>query len=164
MCLRRVGYTGYTSKAIYDEAYTDDMSELKTRKSDDNVLDFLQSIDNNQRRKDATELLTIFGRATNMKPAMWGNNIIGYGQYHYKSERSSQEGDWPLTGFSPRKATMTVYIMPGFEKYRDDLTKLGKHKTSVSCIYFNKLSDIDAAVLERIISDSVAEMKRQYSV
>lgn len=140
------------------------MSELKTVRTSHSVEDFIASVEHDIRRQDAAELLKVFERATNMKAAMWGDSIIGYGQYHYKSKRSSQEGDWPLTGFSPRKATMTVYIMPGFEKYREDLAKLGKHKTSVSCIYFNKLSDIDVAVLERIISDSVAEMKRQHNV
>jgi hypothetical protein len=97
-----------------------------------------------------------------MRPKLWGKSIVGYGQYHYKSERSSQEGDWPLVAFSPRKASMTIYIMPGFDGYDDLLGKLGKHKTSVSCIYVNKLSDIDTDVLENIIKQSLADMKRQH--
>lgn len=137
------------------------MSELKTKRTNDDVLAFLDSVENKQRREDAIKLLDIFEKATGMKPALWGK-IVGYGQYHYKSERSSQEGDWPLTGFSPRKANLTVYIMPGFKGYADKLSKLGKHKTSVSCIYINKLSDVDSDVLTAIIKDSVGEMKRQY--
>ena len=93
---------------------------------------------------------------------MWGDSIVGFGEYHYKSERGSQEGDWPLTGFSPRKRNMTVYIMPGFTKYKDLMNRLGKHKTSVSCIYFNKLEDINAKVLKQVIRRSVADMKKIY--
>ena len=93
---------------------------------------------------------------------MWGDSIVGFGEYHYKSERSSQEGDWPLTGFSPRKRNMTVYIMPVFTKYKDLMNKLGKHKTSVSCIYFNKLQDINTEVLKQVIRRSVADMKKIY--
>ena len=93
---------------------------------------------------------------------MWGDSIVGFGEYHYKSERSSQEGDWPLTGFSPRKRNMTVHIMPGFTKYKDLMNKLGKHKTSVSCIYFNKLQDINTEVLKQVIRRSVADMKKIY--
>lgn len=139
------------------------MSELKTKRSDDSVKAFIATVENQTRRDDAAKLLDIFEAATGMKPAMWGDSIIGYGQYHYKSERSSQEGDWPLTGFSPRKANMTVYIMPGFDAYSEQLARLGKHKTSVSCIYFNKLSDIDTAVLGDIIADSFRDMRARYS-
>ena len=96
-----------------------------------------------------------------MQPKLWGDSIVGFGEYHYKSERSSQEGDWPLTAFSPRKRNMTVYIMPGFSKYQDLLDKLGAHKTSVSCLYFNKLENIDVKVLKQIIRRSVADMKKQ---
>ena len=97
-----------------------------------------------------------------MSPTLWGNSIVGFGEYHYKSDRSSQEGDWPLTGFSPRKRNMTVYIMPGFTNYQDLLNKLGRHKTSVSCIYFSKLENIDVKVLKQIIRRSVADMKKIY--
>ncbi|MES2876745.1 MAG: DUF1801 domain-containing protein [Patescibacteria group bacterium] len=138
------------------------MSELKTQRTNASVEEFVASVENSQRREDALKLLDVFERATGMKPVMWGTSIVGYGQYHYKSERSSQEGDWPLAGFSPRKANLTVYVLPGFEKYDDYLSRLGKHKTSVSCIYINKLSDVDTDVLQQIIKDSVAEMKRQY--
>lgn len=138
------------------------MSELKTQKNDSSVEAFIDSIENAQRRADASELLTIFEKATGMQPKLWGASIVGYGQYRYKSERSKQEGDWPLVAFSPRKANLTIYAMPEVKNYQDNLAKLGKHKTSVACIYVNKLSDIDREVLTQIIKDSVAEMKRLY--
>lgn len=97
-----------------------------------------------------------------MKPAMWGPTIIGYGVYHYKSERSTQEGNWPRAGFSPRKANLTIYILPGFAKYAPLLKKLGKHKTSKSCLYINKLSDIDIPTLRTIIQETQNEMNRRY--
>lgn len=138
------------------------MSELKTKKNDSSVLDFINSLENEQRRGDALKLLELFKKATAMTPKLWGESIIGYGQYHYKSERSRQEGDWPLTGFSPRKANMTVYVMPGFDEHKELLGKLGKHKTSVSCIYINKLIDVDTEILQEIITRSVAQMRSQY--
>lgn len=138
------------------------MAELKTKKTRASVPRFLESVENEQRRNDSLELLEIFKQTTKMSPILWGNNIVGFGEYHYKSERSSQEGDWPLTGFSPRKRNMTVYIMPGFTNYQNLLSKLGKHKTSVSCIYFNKLENIDVNVLKQIIRRSVSDMKKLY--
>ena len=139
------------------------MGELKTKRSAKSVEKFLLAVDNDQRRNDAFALLEIFTQATKMSPALWGDSIVGFGEYHYESDRSSQKGDWPLTGFSPRKRNMTVYIMPGFDEYRSELTKLGKHKLSVSCIYFNKLTDIDTKILKRIIRSSVATMKKKYA-
>ncbi|MEM7206339.1 MAG: DUF1801 domain-containing protein [Pseudomonadota bacterium] len=138
------------------------MSELKTKKSNASVAAFLDSVEHDQRRADGFALIEIFKKATNMQPRLWGDSIVGFGEYHYKSERSSQEGDWPLTGFSPRKRNMTVYIMPGFSKYKKLLAKLGKHKTSVSCLYFSKLENIDVDVLAQIIEQSVEEMKMHY--
>lgn len=139
------------------------MAELKTKKTSASVPAFLKAVPDVQRRKDATELLSIFKKATGMKPALWGDSIVGFGTYHYKSERSTQEGDWPLTGFSPRKANLTVYIMPGFKSYAPLLKKLGKHKVSGgSCIYINKLSDVHVPTLTAIIKDSVKEMQKRY--
>ncbi len=138
------------------------MAELKTKKTSASVPAFLKSVENEQRRRDSIELLEIFKQVTKMPPRLWSNSIVGYGEYHYKSERSSQEGDWPLTGFSPRKRSMTIYIMPGFTNYQDLLSKLGQHKTSVSCIYFNKLENIDVKILKQIIRRSVADMKKIY--
>ena len=138
------------------------MAELKTKKTKASVQNFLKSVNHEQRRKDSFELLELFKQSTKMSPSMWGDSIVGFGEYHYKYERSRQEGDWPLTGFSPRKRNMTVYIMPGFSEYQDLLENLGKHKTSVSCIYFTKLENINVKVLQKIIQVSVADMKKIY--
>ena len=140
------------------------MAELKTKKNKASVTGYLKSVENEQRRKDSLRLLEIFKEVTKMQPKMWGGSIVGFGEYHYKSERSSQEGDWPLTGFSPRKRNMTVYIMPGFTNYQDLMNRLGRHKVSVSCIYFNKLDDIDVKVLKQVIRRSVADMMKIYNV
>ena len=141
------------------------MAELKTQKTKASAADFIAKVGDEQRRKDAKDLLKIFKEAIGMQPVMWGSSIIGYGSYHYQSERSAQNGDWPLTGFSPRKANTTVYIMPGFKAYGALLKKLGKHKISGgSCIYINKLSDIDVPTLKTIIKKSVAEMKKKYKI
>lgn len=140
------------------------MSELKTTKNKKSPLAFIKKVEHETRGQDALELLNIFEEATGMKPEMWGDSIVGYGSYHYKSDRSSQEGDWPLTGFSPRKQNLSIYIMPGFDNYKSELKKLGKHKTSVSCLYVNKLEDIDTKILKKIIKDSVKVMKKMYGV
>ena len=141
------------------------MAELKTQKNKTSAAAFIDTVPDEQRKSDAKKLLKIFKDATGEKPVMWGSAIIGYGQYHYKSDRSRQEGDWPLTGFSPRKASMTIYIMPGFKDYAALLKKLGKHKISGgSCIYINKLSDVDSGVLATIIKKSYADMKKKHKV
>ncbi len=140
------------------------MAELKTKKNKASVTGYLKSVENEQRRKDSFQLLELFKEVTKMPAKMWGDSIVGFGEYHYKSERSSQEGDWPLTGFSPRKRNMTVYIMPGFTNYKDLMNRLGKHKSSVSCIYFNKLEDINEKVLKQVIRRSVADMKKIYKL
>lgn len=140
------------------------MAELKTKKTTASVTAFLDSMDNEQRRKDAKALLKIFKEATGMKPAMWGESIVGFGSYHYKSDRSSQEGDWPLTGFSPRKANLTIYIMPGFQGYADLLKQVGKHTASVSCLYVKQLSDLHIPTLKTLIKKSVQEMRRRHAV
>jgi len=139
------------------------MSALKTLPNDANVEDFLNSVADETRRKDGFILLEMFTRLTGEKPKMWGAAIIGFGMYHYKSERSKQEGDWPLIGFSPRKQNLTLYIMPGFKGMEDELKKLGKNKTSVGCLYINKLADVDTRVLEDIIKKSYQKMKQEYT-
>lgn len=139
------------------------MSELKTIVNDSSVENFINAVSDEVKKKDSFTLLEMFTRITGEKPKMWGPSIIGFGQYHYKSERSKQEGDWMLTGFSPRKQNLTLYIMPGFADYADLLKNLGKHKTSVGCLYINKLSDVDSAVLEKLVKQSFAEMKKKYS-
>lgn len=139
------------------------MAELKTIVNDNDVNDFLHSIDDDKKRADSLALLEMFTQLTHEKPKMWGTSIVGFGQYHYKSERSSQEGDWMLTGFSPRKQNLTLYIMNGFDGYTDLLRQLGKHKTSKSCLYIRKLEDIDQGILEKIITHSYLAMKKNNS-
>jgi hypothetical protein len=139
------------------------MSTLKTLANDASVKDFLTAVPDETKKKDAFALLELFTKVTGEKPKMWGTSIIGFGLYHYKSERSRQEGDWPLIGFSPRNQNLTLYIMPGFGDYSDLLQKLGKHKTSVGCLYINKLADVDMAVLEKLIARVFAAMKEKYN-
>lgn len=138
------------------------MSDLKTTVNDANVTEFINKVADETKRKDSFVLLDMFSRITGQEPKMWGSSIIGFGKYHYKSERSKQEGDWPLTGFSPRKQNLTLYIMPGFDNYADLLKKLGKHKTSVGCLYINKLPDVDLGVLEELVKKSFLEMKAEH--
>jgi hypothetical protein len=140
------------------------MAELKTLKNNASVEDFINSVEDEQKRNDCHELLKLFEEVTKEKATMWGTSIIGFGQYHYKSERSKQEGDWPLTGFSPRKQNLTIYIMPGFKNYQKELEVIGKYKNSVSCLYIKKLADINSDILKKIIASSVDEMKKQYPV
>ncbi|HKX72754.1 MAG TPA: DUF1801 domain-containing protein [Candidatus Saccharimonadales bacterium] len=136
------------------------MSTIKTLVNNDNVEDFINTVDGDIKKADAFKLLEIYKSVTNEAPKMWGSSIIGFGQYHYKSERSAQEGDWPLAGFSPRKQNLTLYIMPGVGDYDDLLGKLGKHKTSKACLYLNKLSDVDETVLKEIIKRSYDDAVR----
>src|SRR5690606_31508718 len=107
------------------------MAEIKTKVTDASVEDFIGSVDNDTRRQDGFELLEMYKRVTKLPAKMWGPSIIGFGKYHYKSERSSQEGDWPLAAFSPRKQNLTLYVYPN--NHPELLKKLGKHKTSVGC-------------------------------
>ncbi|HJQ09125.1 MAG TPA: DUF1801 domain-containing protein [Candidatus Saccharimonadales bacterium] len=139
------------------------MATLKTLPNDASVEDFINTIPDETKKKDSFTLLEMFSRITDEKPKMWGSSIIGFGQYHYKSERSAQEGDWPLTGFSPRKQNLTLYFMLGFEDHSDLLGNLGKHKTSKGCLYIHKLSDVDLAVLEKLITDAFVSMQKQYT-
>ncbi len=136
------------------------MGELKTKKNDGSVEDFIASVENETRREDGFKLLGIFTRVTGETPKMWGSSIVGFGQYHYKSERSSQEGDWPLAAFSPRKQNLTLYVL-GQADLDDLLGELGKFKTSKGCLYINKLADVDLAVLEKIIDKAYQEARRQ---
>lgn len=136
------------------------MAELKTKPTNASVEDYLNTIAPEQKKQDSLTLLTLFRRITGEKGQMWGAAIVGFGMFHYKSERSSQEGDWPLTGFSPRKQNLTLYLMQGFKDDQGLLQKLGKHKTSVGCLYINKLTDVDVAVLSQLIEKSYLQMKK----
>ncbi len=138
------------------------MGEIKTKVNDASVEDFINSAASGTKLDDSFVLLDMFTKATGEKAKMWGTSIIGFGQYHYKSERSSQEGDWPLVGFSPRKQNLTLYIIsPGFTDYSELLEKLGKHKKSVGCVYINKLADVDLTVLEQLIKKSYLDSKKK---
>lgn len=139
------------------------MSTIKTHVNDASVEDFINSVDGEVKKTDAFKILEMYKEATNEKPKMWGPSMIGFGQYHYKSERSSQEGDWPLAAFSPRKQSLTLYIMPGFNDYSDLLGKLGKHKTSKACLYINKLSDVDENILKQLIKRSYDDAVREFA-
>ncbi len=144
--------------------YNYDMGAIKTVVNDGSVEDFINSVDDETKKADAFKLLEIYSAITKEKPKMWGSSIIGFGQYHYKSERSTQEGDWPLTGFSPRKQNLTLYVMAGFNDYGKLLDKLGRNKTSKgSCLYIKKLSDVDLGVLKQIIKQSYLDMKAKNS-
>jgi hypothetical protein len=133
------------------------MSDNKTVPTDASVEDFLNAVEHPGRREDAFLLLDLFKRVTGAKPVMWGPSMVGFGRYHYVYD-SGREGDFFLTGFSPRKANMAVYIMPGFKPYRAELEKLGKHRHSVSCLYLGRLSGVDLDVLTGIVSDSTRRM------
>lgn len=122
---------------------------------------FIASLENETRRRDAARLLEIFSSATGLAPKMWGPSIIGYGRYHYKYE-SGREGDFLMTGFSPRKANLVLYILPGYRDMSDILARLGKHKIGKSCLYINKLADVDVVLLEEIIREGVQYMRAKY--
>lgn len=139
------------------------MSEIKTKQVDQDVDEFLLRIEPDKKRNDSINLKKLFDSILKEQPSIWNNNMIGYGKFHYKSDRSKQEGDWPLTAFSPRKQNITIYIMSGANNYKDLLSELGKFKmSSGSCIYINKLEDIDLEVLKKIIIASVSDMKSKY--
>lgn len=137
------------------------MSELKTKANDASVEAFIDSIENQTKKQDSLDLLEMFSKVTGETPKMWGSSIIGFGQYHYKSERSSQEGDWPLIAFSPRKQNLSLYLtITGYDTYTALLDKLGKHKKGKGCLYINKLADVDRGVLEKLIDKTYVESKK----
>ena len=139
------------------------MAENKTQPTKARVSDFLNAVENPQRRADARKVAAMMRRATGKRATMWGPSMVGYGKYHYRYE-SGCEGDWMLTGFSPRKQNLVVYIMPGFKPFESLMGRLGKYKTGKSCLYINKLQDVDERVLEKLIKDSVQLMKKRYKV
>lgn len=134
-------------------------TELKTKVNDASVTKFLNSVADEQKRNDCFEILKLMKQVTKEEPKMWGASIIGFGSYHYKG-KSGREGDWMLTGFSPRKQNLTLYLMGGFEAHTDLLNKLGKFKTSVGCLYIKSLADVDRKVLKELVQASVKRMKQ----
>jgi len=137
------------------------MTQNKTIATTADVTKFLQSVDNPIRKRDGETILAMMEKITAESPVIWGTSLVGFGQYHYKYE-SGREGGSFLTGFSPRKTSMSIYIMPGFEPYEALLKKLGKYKTGKSCLYINKFEDIDIKILEKIIAQSVKDMRKKY--
>ncbi len=139
------------------------MAENKTKPTSSRVSDFLSGVENPVRRADARKVARMMGRVTGKRAKMWGTSIVGYGKYSYQYA-SGHKGDWMLTGFSPRKQNLAIYIMPGFEPFRPLLDKLGKYKTGKSCLYINRLDDVDETVLEKLVADSVKLMKERHNV
>ena len=136
------------------------MAELKTKPTQESVDDFLNKIADERRRNDCRVVLDLMAEATGAEPQMWGASIVGFGRYRYKYE-SGREGEWMVTGFSPRKSDLTLYIIPGFERFPDLMKRLGKHKTGKSCLYIKRLDDIDLDVLRELVAKSVEKMAGQ---
>ena len=137
------------------------MAEAKTQPTNQSVKEFLNQIQEPERRADCFEIVKIMEKITGEKPTMWGPSIVGFGSYHYKYA-SGREGDWPMTGFSPRKKDLTLYIMMGFEKHADLMEKLGKHSTSKSCLYIKRLSDVHIPTLKKLIRIGLKDL-REYT-
>lgn len=137
------------------------MAENKTRATIASVTEFINSIEDRQKRADARKVAAIMRRVTGKRAKMWGSSIVGYGTYHYQYE-SGREGDFMITGFSPRKQALTVYIVAGFRRFDTLMGKLGKYRTGKSCLYINRLSDVDEKVLEKLIDRSVKYMRKNY--
>lgn len=129
--------------------------------TDANVADFLASVEDERQRKESQTLLELMEEASGFPAKMWGGSIVGFGKYHYKYE-SGREGDSCRTGFSPRKKKFSVYIMPGFSEYEELMKKLGKHKVGKSCLYINKLADVNLEVLKELVETSVQHMAEKY--
>lgn len=141
------------------------MADIKTKPVDSDIDQFLASVEPEKRRADSIQLKKLIDSVVSEKATLWNNNMIGYGSYHYKSDRSTQQGDWPLTAFAPRKQNITIYIMSGAKNYEHLLKQLGKYKiSSGSCIYINKIEDINTSILQQIIVASVADMKKRYNI
>jgi len=138
-------------------------ADNKTKATNIDPKDFVAAVEPEKKRADAKILLDFFKRVTGLEPKMWGPSIIGYGRYYYKYE-SGREGEMLMTGFSPRKQNLVMYIMPGYraEAMQNKLGRLGKHKLGKSCLYINKLADVDMDVLEEIVLDGVDYMRENY--
>ncbi len=135
--------------------------EAKTKPTKVSVQSFVDGLDDERRRREAKTLISMMKKLTGEKAVMWGPSVVGFGRYHYKYA-TGREGDAPRAGFSPRKAALTVYCVPGFSAQTDLLRRLGPHTTSVSCLYIRRLEDVDLDVLRQIVERSVAQMNRLY--
>ncbi len=136
-------------------------SDNKTKATSVDPKDFIAAVEHDGRRADAETLLHVFSEVIGLEPRMWGPSIIGYGRYHYKYE-SGREGEFFMTGFSPRKSNLSIYIMPGYSDHSAILDRIGKHKIGKSCLYINKLADVDLDVLKELITAGFDEMKTKY--
>lgn len=137
------------------------MAEPKTQPTEQDVQQFLDAIEDPQRRSDSLAMDRIMREVSGEPPQMWGPSIVGYGRYHYRYD-SGREGDWMATGFSPRKNALTLYIMSGFSRYEELMNELGKYSTGKSCLYVKKLEDVDLAVLKQLIAQSLAYIRERY--
>ena len=138
------------------------MAKLKTQKTDASVRVFLDGVPSEKKREDSLAILELMQEATGREPAMWGTSIVGFGSYRYRYA-SGSEGEWPLVGFSPRKQNLTLYIMSGFDDYDALLADLGKYKTGKSCLYINKLEDVDLETLRELVRQSAEHMAESHS-
>ena len=136
------------------------MAEPKTTPTKASVDDFLATVADERRRDDCRVVRDLMAEATGAEPEMWGASIVGFGRYRYEYE-SGRAGEWMVTGFSPRKTDLTLYIVPGFEHFPDLMQRLGKHKTGKSCLYIKRLDDIDLDVLKELVAQSVKQMERK---
>lgn len=137
------------------------MAELKTKPTGHSAKAHLDAIEDESRRRECRAIAAIMRRATGCAPKMWGTSIVGFGSYHYRYD-SGREGDWCATGFSSRKGDISVYLMAAGPRQAKLLAQLGKHRMGKSCLYIRRLSDIDLAVLEQLVDDSLAEIRRRY--
>ena len=137
------------------------MAELKTKENKASVQQFIDTLQDAGRKRDCLIMRRMMQDVTGKRARMWGDSIVGFGRYHYRYD-SGREGDFFVTGFSPRKQNFTIYIMPGYSDYRGLLKKIGKHKLGKSCLYVNSLDDIDLNILKQMISASVEKMKASY--
>lgn len=135
--------------------------ELKTKETDNSVIEFIEAVDSPKKREDAYKLLDIFTKTTGYEAKMWGPSIIGFGSYHYKYP-TGHEGEAPLVGFSPRKAKISLYFATGDSKREELLKEFGKHTTGKACVYINKVADVDEDVLKVLINQSVEFLRQTY--
>ena len=135
----------------------------KTQPTDITPAEFIATIDHDRKRTEAAELNDLFQRVTGFAPVMWGPSMIGYGRYHYKYA-TGREGDFLATGFSPRKSAHSIYIMPGYADFGEILARLGKHKIGKSCLYVNKLADINLSVLEELIRAGLKDLATHWPI
>jgi len=134
------------------------VTDLTTQQTDASVEAFIDAVPDERRRADSRAVLALMREVTGLAPAMWGPSIVGFGRYHYKYA-SGHEGDAPLAGFSPRKASLTLYIIAGFDTYEDLLRRLGKHETGKACLYIDRLEDVDQDVLRQLVRASFDHMR-----